>query len=75
MFRFRFFSSSDRFMSNVPQSHWKVLDSTINKHMNQGLGPTRKVFISFGGLFLVWLAFSSTKIINIFNLYIANLFK
>ena len=75
MFRFRLFSSSDRFMSNVPHNHWNILDSAISKHMNEGSGPARKIFISFGGLFLVWLALSFGKAVYIFKTYIVPLFQ
>ena len=44
-------------------------------HMNEGSGLARKIFISFGGLFLVWLALSFGKAVYIFKTYIEPLFQ
>ena len=75
MFRYRMFSSTDRFMSNVPNQHWNKLDAAILTHMNKGGKPFLKVLISFSSLAFVWVVVTSPQTAYFFKTYILSFFQ
>ncbi len=73
--RIRRFSSSDRFLSRVPEKHFHKLDVAINEYMRKESGFFKKALPITTGILLLGFFTNPSRMIQLFKSYIVSIFQ